>query len=224
MVAGLDFKISNSDKKSFVAAAAILVSILLIAGCNSSNGNMKSDNAAATQNAVTVINPALNDEIFRLKQEMTVRNLTEADTVKITELSKDPVEKFYAKEFAWLVKHNEYDHLNHPLTFLDWYVRTGEETFCAPHELGHIAAYLEYNDVAYAEETFAVVKQKMHLWDEKQEINRKKYPKFYEGLSGLKELMGKAIPLLEKKDYGNNTIELLKQIDLNSVCRTTRRL
>ena len=219
MVLRQDLKALNSSRELFAAivmAVAILMVLLLISGC--SNGNMKSDNAAAAQNAVTVINPALNDEIFRLKQEMTVRNLTEADTVKITEFSKDSVEQFYAKEFAWLVKHNEYEHLNHPLTFLDWYVRTGEETFCAPHELGHMAAYLEYNDVAYAEETFAVVKQKMHLWDEKQEINRKKYPKFYEGLSELKELMSKSIPLLEKKDYGNETIELLKQIDLNSVC------
>ena len=219
MVLRQDLKALNSSRELFAAivmAVAILMVLLLISGC--SNGNVKSDNAAAAQNAVTVINPALNDEIFRLKQEMTVRNLTEADTVKIAEFSKDSVEQFYAKEFAWLVKYNEYEHLNHPLTFLDWYVRTGEETFCAPHELGHIAAYLERNDVAYAEETFAVVKQKMHLWDEKQEINRKKYPKFYEGLSELKELMGKAIPLLEKKDYGNNTIELLKQIDIKSVC------
>ena len=168
--------------------------------------------------AYRVKNPFLKDEMYHLRQEMQTRNLTEADTTKITLLSKDPVERYYAKEFAWLVKNDEYEHLNHPLTFLDWYVRTGNETFCAPHELGHMAAYIEKDDIPYAQETFAVVKQKMRMWDEKQESNSQKYPQFYLIVGELKAMMSQAISLLDNKNYSNDTTDLLKQIDLKSVC------
>ncbi len=105
-----------------LVVAAILLSALLIAGCSSTGNSDKSANAAGAQNmtnANTVKNPALKEEVSLLNREMAVRNLTEADTMKIVALSKDPVEIFYAKEFAWLVLHNDSDHYNHPLTFLD---------------------------------------------------------------------------------------------------------
>ena len=196
----------------------------LIIGCTATNTKSPSQSAAAASNktasALTfqIKNPELKDEIFRLRQDMAQRNLTEADTARILQLSKDPVEAYYAKEFAWLVKYNEPEHLNHPLTFLDWYVRNGQESFCAPHELGHIAAYIRHNDMPYAEEQFAFVKQKMQLWEAQQEINRQKYPKFYEGLVELKGMMGQVMPLLEKKDYGNETVRLLDEIDQKTIC------
>ena len=195
-----------------ITMAAVLVAMLLIAGCN--NGAISNNSTAAT-----IKNPALKAEISQLQQDMETRNLTGADTAKVLELSNDPVEQFYAKEFEWLVKHNEYDHLNHPLTFLDWYERTGEETFCAPHQLGHLAAYIENGDIAFAEETYAVIKQKRHLWDEKEVINEQKYPQFYSMVSTeLVPKMDQAMRFLDKKDYGNETLALLEDIDLKSVC------
>ena len=195
-----------------ITMAAVLVAMLLIAGCD--NGAISNNSTAAT-----IKNPALKAEISQLQQDMETRNLTGADTAKVLELSKDPVEQFYAKEFEWLVKHNEYDHLNHPLTFLDWYERTGEEIFCAPHQLGHLAAYIENGDIAFTEETYAMIKQKRHLWDEKEVINEQKYPQFYAMVSTeLVPKMDQAMKLLDKKNYSNQTVELLKQIDLKSVC------
>ncbi len=223
-------------KLSTVTALALVLAILL-SGCGnkgtdaqlSTLGNDNNNDALAESGqeptgdgeeleSAIVKNPALKDEISRLSHEMEARNLTEADTANIIALSKDAVEAYYAKGFAWLVKNNEYEHLNHPLTFLDWYVRTGQENFCAPHELGHISAYIEKGDISLAEETFAVVKQKMHLWDERQEINRQKFPQYYTGLGPLKEKMNVAIGRLDKKDYGEETVELLEAIDEKSIC------
>ena len=214
MTLGQDFGNAKGHNKTAVAIimVAILVAILMIAGCNK-------EGTGSNSTPVEVKNPALKAEISRLQQDMETRNLTGADTAKVLELSKDPVEKFYAKEFEWLVKHNEYDHLNHPLTFLDWYERTGVETFCAPHELGHLASYIKNGDIAFAEETYAVVRQKRHLWDEKEAINEQKYPQFYTLVSTeLVPKMDQAMGLLDKKDYGNETLALLEEIDLKSVC------
>lgn len=202
--------INNRFKWQIVAAAVIIATVFLVSGCSKGNSNDK--------NQYKIKNPELKEEIYRLQHEMTERNLTEADTVRIQQLNSDLVEAFYMKEFAWLVLHNESDHYNHPLTFLDWYVRHGEENFCAPHQLGHLAAYIEEGDVAYAEETFSVVKQKIPLWEERQELNRQKYPQFYKLASELKPMISEAISRLGRKDYGNETLELLEQIDLKSVC------
>ena len=202
----------NNAPAATITVVVILFAILLIAGCDNS-GTGSDSTSVATKN------PALKAEILQLQQDMETRNLTGADTARVLALSKDPVEQFYAKEFEWLVKHNEYDHLNHPLTFLDWYERTGEETFCAPHELGHLAAYIENGDISFAEETYVVIKQKRHLWNEKEVINEQKYPQFYKMVrTELAPKMDKAMSLLDKKDYGNETLALLEEIDLKSVC------
>ncbi|HLD97326.1 MAG TPA: hypothetical protein VI934_03205 [Candidatus Nanoarchaeia archaeon] len=216
--------------KLSVVTMLALVLVVLLSACDnkgtegdlaqSSQGqNAQPDQSGDEEFEQTIVkNPALKAEISLLNSEMAARNLTEADTANILALSKDPVEIYYAKGFAWLVKNNEYEHLNHPLTFLDWYVRTGEENFCAPHELGHIAAYIEKGDIPLAEETFAVFKQKMPLWAERQEINRQKYPQYYQGLGELKEWMNTAAGMLDKKDYGEETVKLLEKIDEKSIC------
>ena len=205
--------------KSGVITLMSVIAALLISGCIDRGHPAQSIPGDSGQQPVPIkANTALREEISRLNHEMEVRNLTEADAAAIIALSNDPVESYYAKRFAWLVKNKEYDHLNHPLTFLDWYVRTGEENFCAPHELGHIAAFIEKGDIPLAEETLVVVRQKMQLWDERQEINRRKFPQYYQGLGALKALMSEAMGMLDKKDYGEETVKLLVEIDGKSIC------
>lgn len=165
-----------------------------------------------------VKNPELKEEMFRLNKEIAVRNLTEADTTRILEFSNDPIEQFYAREFAWLVLHEEHEHYNHPLTFLDWYVRTGEENFCAPHQLAHTGEAIGKGDIAYAEEKFAAVKEKLGMWKTRQAENKAKYPQFYQGVDELEALMEEAILLLEQKNYSQETLELLEEIELRSIC------
>lgn len=191
-----------------VLIVAVLVASILIAGCSQKN----------VPSLSSVKNPELKDEISHLNKEMVVRNLTENDTVRILAFSKDPVERFYAQEFAWLVLHNESDHYDHPLTFLDWYVRTGNESFCAPHEIGHMYVYIEANDTGFAESRFAVAKGKISLWETQQDKSRQRYPQYYQGLEELKAMINEVVPRLEQKDYGDETLTLLKAIDEKSVC------
>ena len=171
-----------------------------------------------------VKNQAVLDEITRLEILGQINAtggvaLQTEDLAEIEHLVKDDrVAKEYIDELQLLVDQGEKEHVVHSLGFLRDYVETGKEMPCLPHELWHISLFIELHQMSFVEQKIPALRKEYPLWEQSVDRKRLQYPQYYTTLDTLKAQIQNSIGRLEQKDYGNTTIQELKNIGERGLC------
>ncbi len=195
-------------KLLFVTFAALFIIIgILIAGYYySGSGNVVND-----QNAL--------DSILELQKISSEKNITLEDITQLKELIKnDEIAHSYYDEMEWLIENGEPEHSLHSLAFLKTYIKTGDSTFCIPHELEHVEIYLKHNQTERAMNTISEIKENLKPWIEKSENARKQFPQYYKNFDTLKNETISVVELLSAKNFTPELFERVKIVEENGIC------
>lgn len=169
-------------------------------------------------------NKEMLDEISHIEQlsmpdENGSTNITVGDLRNLEALAKgDKISEDYAKEFRWLVEHNESLHLVHTTYLMREYINTGKDTPCIPHELWHVSLYIRHGDIDYAKSQLIPIEDEYPAWAKSAGEKRKAYPQFYNGLDELEKMSMETIEKLKHGDYSNETLDELDTIGAVELC------
>src|SRR5271157_282962 len=137
----------KNSKKYFLIAIPIV--LIIIAGLFFLSNSPK-------QSSQVVGNQQVLNEIIRLEVLNEKSQLVESDYTNLFSMvQSDPNATDFAHDSLWFIQHNITSHASHELGYLYNYIKSGNYSICIPHEMEHIADYIQYNDTGQISDTLA---------------------------------------------------------------------
>jgi hypothetical protein len=198
----LDFSImakEKSSKKYFLIAIPII--LIVIAGLFFLHNSSQ-------QSSQVVGNQQILNEIIRLEVLNEKSQLTESDyTNLLSMVQSDPNATDFAHDSLWFIQHNITSHSSHELGYLYNYIKSGNYSICIPHEMQHIADYMQYNDTGQVNDTLARIHAFYAQWKSDTYQLKTKYPDVYGNLDQMIQNIDSALSKLDAGNY-NVTAEM----------------
>lgn len=166
-------------KKSNLIFLLMALSILLLSACTQSVQVQKEEKIAMQEEGKSSIigNKAILNEISRLSKLAASNAITEKEIESLeTMIESDEDAKDELHEIETFVKHKEYIHAVHGLSFLDAYVRTGKHLLCPSHALAHYYVFGRNGEQELAEEALEEAKEQLPEWKPLAKEYDEKYP------------------------------------------------
>ncbi|GEM_PF-2526903 len=195
-------------KLLFVAFAAFFIIIgILVAGYYHSESKSIIDDKNALE------------QIQELQKISSERSITLTDINGLKEIIKgDKTAEEYYEEMKWLITNNESEHALHSLAFLKTYVKTGDATFCIPHELEHVEIYLKHNQTKRAMDAIIEIKDNLEPWIQKSENAKKQFPQYYKNFDTLKNQTILVVDALSAQNFTSEIFQKVKTVEENGIC------
>ncbi len=165
----------------------------------------------------------VQDEVNRLgtlpHTNATYDHMTPEDFSHLEELTKkDPFAYDFVEEAKSLAEYHQPEHIAHEFFFLDQYLTTGDKNICVPHELLHIAIYLENNRTDLAEEKIPFAERYRDDWIAWAQQTQQKYPQYYKHFDELVSHVDQALGRLDEHQYDNETLTLIDRVEEEAIC------
>ncbi|MBS3174425.1 hypothetical protein J4440_00930 [Candidatus Woesearchaeota archaeon] len=161
----------------------------------------------------------LKKEADRVNSISLSRELEIEDLKELEKLTKDDEHaKLFLEEAFWLLKNNQSDHANHPISFLVNYIKTGKKEICIPHELIHMKYYIESDEKELINKHLTIIEQYKEQWKSEAEKKKEKFPQYYKNFEQVLSSVGLSIERLRNKQYDNKTFKLIEFIDNYGIC------
>jgi len=133
-------------------------------------------------------------------------------------VAADQSASHYVEGMYWMVGNNEKDHLPHTLEFLESYLKNGEKTHCAPHELWHTSLYVEHQDWEKVEHSIEDASESYALWVADGREKQKEFPQFYLHFDEQAKEAAYAIEQLKQENYSDGLMQRIDALGDTAIC------
>lgn len=146
---------------------SILFLLVMIMGCTPSIPAPTRLPQEPAGNQTDQQNKAAIEELLRLEETIEQNKTTLQDLAVLESLLKnDSHASDELQELEAMVRYGEYQHADHSIGLLMYYITTGKDLLCPGHALSHYYVYLKHGEKELAQASLAEAKEQLPAWTE----------------------------------------------------------
>lgn len=187
-----------------------ILAVLLVAGCTST---------ASTSSKSIIGNQQLLSNLSAI-EDMASNNKTTPEMLENfkAQLKGDKIAEDFMDEAIWLTRFGEFEHSQHSLSFLQIYIKGGEQLLCPGHEIEHIELFVKHSNFELLNGTVQGLEENYPVWKQQVYMKREKYPAFYKNIDNLSATIEESMQKIKSGDY--NISSETEFLQTNEICVT----